>query len=541
MKGEKVGSKPAAAAKEKDDGSSRQKTIDALSRQPAKNLLQPQPRFPAAAHQPPTTSTSDSTTTTTPSTSSNWRTAPFTGEFRDPELERAFWRHLQRSGRLAQLDSLASAVLSFCLSTAVAIFGRQGMNPWPMAVAAAAMLLMHVAARGRWPVYERNRTLVASLARVAVVFATCSSAFLSLPLFSQAWGAAFLQGGGSRSSGAAHAAAVALAKRQAERGGGGGIGVGGGGNVPPPSALLPLSSQLSSSFSSSAFASTFYTSFGAGIPGHWVTAAANCPPWARHWFAFFTRTPRVQAMLLSSFLVMPLRAHALVSALCALTAVAVLGSTVAGREAYFGREKHVEVARFLSSLTRWLVRLPSFHAAAALSGGSGSRSGSGSGGSGNGSSPRLHHRGIAEDRATAAVMIVLQIFLGLLLPTHVMFAWQAKARRTFRDSEVAKRKRREEEEGEEEEERRRRGKGGGVEVGVGGVALRRPSHHRRPSSPSPSPTDPSSASARLMRSAGVDSALLAVGLQLSAVVCFWFVLEELDAWAGEKRLWFSLP
>ena len=28
-------------------------------------------------------------------------------------------------------------------------------------------------------------------------------------------------------------------------------------------------------------------------------------------------------------------------------------------------------------------------------------------------------------------------------------------------------------------------------------------------------------------------------LQVSMVACFWFVLEELDALAGDRRLWFS--
>ena len=474
---------------------------------------------------PPSTSTSAPNSLSSSSlphpSSASWRTRPFTGEFRDPRVERAFWSGLVDSGRLSQLDAVASAVLSFCLLTAVAAFGRQGMDRRPCAVAAALMLLLTAAARGRWRLYEKRRTLVASLARVVIVFATCSSAFSSLPLFAHAWGAAFLQSGGSRSSGAAHAAAVAVASgrasasgfspsssssQQGVESGSGIIGIGStgvGGSPNSPSSAFPSSSSSSGH------------TFGAGVPGHWLAAAANSPPWARRWSAFFTRTPRVQALLLPALLVAPPRAHASVSLLCALAAVAVLGSTVAGREAYFGREKHVEVARFLSSLTRWLVRLPASSAAAALAGVS---------------RPAATPRGIAEERATAAVMIAMQVCLGLLLPTHVMFAWQAQARRAFRDAELARRKREEEDEREGEEGGEEEEEGAEVER----VALRRRC--------SGSPLTSSSASAALLtRSARVDSALLALGLQLSAVVCFWFVLEELDALAGERKLWFSLP
>ena len=387
--------------------------------------------------------------------------------------------------------------------TAVAVFVRQGMPLLPSAAAAAAMLLLTAAASRRWRLYEKHRTLVVSLARLAALLATCANAFLSLPLSAQAWGAAFLRGGGSGSSGAAHAAAVALASGRARagdaRGGGGGP--------------------------SSALASNAYAHFGAGVPAHWIAAAANSPPWARHWSAFFTRTPRVQALLLPSLLVVPPRAHALVSVLCALAATAVLGSTVAGREALFGREKHVEVARVLSALTRWLVRLPSSTAAAALRGAGRPR-------------PAC---AVADDRATAAVMLAMQVCLGLLLPTHVIFSWQAQARRTFRDSELARRKKREEEEEEE-------GEGGeGEEVGVASRRRRRRQSlsRRPPSSPRPSAAAAAAAaaaaSAPLARSARIDSVLLALGLQVSAVVCFWFVLEELDALAGERTLWFSLP
>ena len=353
---------------------------------------------------------------TSASSANNWRTRPFTGEFRDPRVERAFWTHLRDSGRLSQLDALASSILCFCMLTAVAVFCRQGMPAWPSAVAGSAMLLLTAASRGRWRVYERHRTLVVALARVLGLFATCSNAFLNSPLFEQAWGAAFLQSGGSRSSGAAHAAAVALASSGRAQGDAGGFGGGGG-------------SGGGSSPSAAALASNFYSHFGAGVPGHWVTVAANSTPWGRHWSAFFTRTPRVHALLLPSLFVMPPRAHGAVSLLCASASLAVLGSTVAGREAVFGREKHVEVARFLSSLTRWLVRLPSSNAAAAVMRGGGS----GDTGGNRPPPPRLLlQREIAEDRATAAVMIVMQVFLGLLLPTHVMFAWQAKARRAFR-------------------------------------------------------------------------------------------------------------
>lgn len=451
-----------------------------------------------------------------------WRTLPFTGEFRDPSLERAFWRHPRDSGRLSQLDALAAAVLCFCLLTAVAVFGRHGMSPWPCSTAAAMMLALAAAVRRRWRPYERHRTMVVSLARVVVVFAVCSSAFLSLPLFAQAWGAKFLQSGGSRSSGAAHTAALALVKQlqMTNAEGCGGSGGGGASSSPPSSASAIFLSNL------------YASSFGTGFPGHWVTAVANSPPWARRWSAFFLRTPRVQALLLPSLLVMPPRAHAFVSLLCAQAALAVLGSTVAGREAYFGREKHVQVANFLSSLTCWLVRLPSSSLIAAAA----TRSAGTSGSSRNPPCP-LQRREIAEDRATGAVMIFMQVWLGLLLPSHVMLAWQKQARRAFRDSAVAaarmvRRRRREEGQEEEEEEEEERD-----EVGAGKRRRRRPS----PPPLHPPSSSSSSSSAALTRSARVDSALLALGLQVSAVVCFWFVLQELDALAGERRLWFLLP
>lgn len=219
--------------------------------------------------------------------------------------------------------------------------------------------------------------------------------------------------------------------------------------------------------------------------------------------------PRVHALLLPALLVAPPRAHALVSLLCAAAALAVLGSTVAGREAYFGREKHLEVARALSALTRALLRLPASSAAAAATLAGATR-------------PPRRPRAISEDRATGAVMITLQLCVGLLLPTHVMFAWQAQARRAFR------------------EEVEKKGAGGGRE---GGGAKRRRGGSLSDSRPRPSSSSSSSSStaALLRRSAGVDSVLLALGLQLSAVVCFWFLLEELDALAGERQLWFSLP
>ena len=418
-------------------------------------------------------------------------------------------------------------MLCFCLVTAMASFGRRkGADQRPCAIAAAAMLVLTAAARGRWRLYEERRTLAMSLARLVIFFGTCSTAFLYLPLVAHAWGAAFLQSRAGRSSGAAHAAAVAFASGRASssssQGGsvgsgdgvGGGVidGVIGGGGGGGASAFSPDSRPFSS--------------FGAGVPGYWLAAASNSTPWERHWLAFFTRTPRVHALLLPSLLVAPPRAHALVSLLCALGALAVLGSTVAGREAYFGRERHVEVARFMSSLARWVVRLPASSAAATLAGVS---------------RPLRQPREISEDRATGAVMITLQLCLGLVLPTHVMFAWQAQARRAFRDSEVARRKR--------EEEGRGGGAGGGggeeeeeVEK-VGGAAKRRRGSGLSTTRPRPSSSSAaaSASAALLQRSARVDSVLLALGMQLSAVVCFWVVLEELDALAGERKLWFSLP
>lgn len=152
-------------------------------------------------------------------------------------------------------------------------------------------------------------------------------------------------------------------------------------------------------------------------------------------------------------------------------------------------------------------------------------------------------------------MVLMQLYLGLLLPSQVMLHWQKKERRAFADlveaAAEAERRRREErgkaravddaDAAVDSSGKKKRGKGNNIVIDESKAKEENSSLRRRLRRPrsSPRPSSSSSSSFPYSRSAAVDGVILALGLQLAMVVSIWFALEELDGLVGDRKLWFQ--